>query len=267
MPDWLDLREGDLPLIVSIPHAGTEVPDECASRFLADVDYLKDTDWHIDRLYAPIVPAGATWIRTAISRSVIDANRPADRQSLYPGQATTDLCPVTDFDGMPLYATENEPDRNEIERRIELYHRPYHAAIEGQIARLRKMHGAVVLLDCHSIRPRVPRLFEGTLPAINLGTNGGLSCAPAVSDALSDLVEASPFSWVINGRFRGGWITRNFGRPANNVHAVQIEIAMNTYLSVDSDEGYGRPDYDIGVACLLQNTLRKIVARLSIPNL
>ena len=267
MPDWLELREGDLPLIVSFPHTGTEVPDECASRFRTDVDYLKDTDWHIDKLYGPIVPAGATWIRTAISRSVIDANRPADGQSLYPGQATTDLCPMTDFDGVPLYTTANEPDRAEIGRRIELYHRPYHAAIQAQIARLRKIHGAVVLLDCHSIRPGVPRLFEGTLPAINLGTNGSSSCAPAGSDALISIVDESPFSWVINGRFRGGWITRNFGRPGGGVHAVQIEIAMNTYLSVDSDEGYGCPDYNIGVACLLQDTLRKILARLSTPNL
>lgn len=265
--NWLELQEGSLPLIVSLPHTGTDVPVECVSRYAAEADYIKDTDWHIEKLYRPIVPAGSTWIRTRISRSVIDVNRPSDGQSLYPGQATTGLCPTTDFDGVPLYAAEAEPDAGEIARRVSLYHRPYHEAIEHQVARLRKRHAAIVILDCHSIRPRVPRLFEGTLPTLNIGTNGGSACDDSLLAAICDIAERSPFSWVANGRFRGGWITRHFGAPGDGVHAVQIELAMNAYLHVAGDEGYARPQYDPAVARLVQDTLGKIVQRLATPDL
>jgi N-formylglutamate deformylase len=266
MPDflnWLELQEGSLPLIVSLPHTGTEVPGDCASCFAPGADYIKDTDWHIEKLYRPIVPVDATWIRTRISRSVIDVNRPSDGQSLYPGQATTDLCPATDFDGVPLYTAGAEPDADEIARRLSLYHRPYHKAIERQIARLRKQHATVVILDCHSIRPRVPRLFEGTLPTLNIGTNGGSACDARLLAAVCDAAGQSPFSWVANGRFRGGWITRHFGSPSDGVHVVQIELAMHAYLQVAHDEGYARPEYNPAVARLVQDTLGEIVQRLA----
>lgn len=261
-PTWLELQEGSLPLIVSLPHTGTEVPGDCASRYSPGADYIKDTDWHIEKLYRPIVPADATWIRTRISRSVIDVNRPSDGQSLYPGQATTGLCPATDFDGVPLYAAGAEPDADEISRRLALYHRPYHEMIERQIARLRKRHATIVILDCHSIRPRVPRLFEGTLPTFNIGTNRGAACDAGLLAAVCDAAERSPFSWVANGRFCGGWITRHFGSPGDGVHAVQIELAMNAYLHVACDENYARPEYDPVVARLVQDTLGEIVQRL-----
>ena len=174
----------------------------------------KDTDWWIDRLYDFAGDLGATMLRTRISRTVIDVNRDPSGASLYPGQATTGLCPTETFDGEPLYQPGSEPDEAEIARRRELYFEPYHAALAGRDrAAARRSHPRIVLYDCHSIRSVVPRLFEGELPHMNIGTNSGASCDPALQRAIEAICAASPFSWVANGRFKGGWITRHYGRP------------------------------------------------------
>ena len=229
MTGWLDVARGDAPLIVSVPHAGTELAGlEAAfvSPWLARVD----TDWWLGDLYAFAVDLGATVVRTAVSRSVIDVNRDPSGASLYPGQATTGLCPVTTFDGEPLYRDGHAPDDTEIARRRATYHAPYHAALAAEIARLRARHSAVVLYDAHSIRSRVPRLFAGELPVFNIGTNDGASCAPALTAAIEAVCDASGHSRVTNGRFKGGWITRHHGDPARGVHAVQMELAMRGYI-------------------------------------
>lgn len=260
---WLEIHEGDIPFIASFPHTGTDIPDGFADGFVSAALALRDTDWHLEKVFRPVLPDGATVVRTSISRSVIDMNRPPEGQSLYPGQATTGLCPDTDFDGAPLYRKGRAPDEAEVRRRRELYHDRYSRALRDQIERLLGIHGKVAVLDCHSIRPRVPRLFEGTLPALNIGTNDGLSCAPALQSRLEELAEASPFSWVSNGRFKGGWITRHFGAPARGVHCVQIEITMNAYLTVADDAEYGAPAYRPEAAKLLQDLLRTFVGEMA----
>jgi N-formylglutamate deformylase len=229
-PDWLTVTRGDAPLVVSLPHTGTDIPAEYENGLVSPWLARKDADWWIERLYDFAVGLGATVIRTTISRTVIDVNRDPSGVSLYPGQATTELCPTTTFDGEPLYEPGTEPVAEAIaERRVRFFD-PYHAALRTEIERLRAKHPHVVIYDCHSIRSVVPRLFEGTLPHFNIGTNGGTSCAPALRDAVERICIGSGFSHVVDGRFKGGYITRSLGRPQAGVHAVQMELACRGYM-------------------------------------
>jgi formiminoglutamase len=229
MTSWLTVRQGQAPLIVSLPHTGTAIPQEFASGLVSLWLARKDADWWIDRLYDFAGQLDATIVHTAISRTVIDVNRDPSGASLYPGQATTELCPTTTFDGEPLYKDKG-PDAAGIAARRAQYFAPYHDALTAEIARLRAVHGHVVLYDCHSIRSVIPRLFEGMLPDMNIGTNAGQSCDPALTDAIASLAAASSFGHVVNGRFKGGWITRRYGRPGDGVHAVQMELACRSYM-------------------------------------
>ncbi|CAN5723834.1 N-formylglutamate deformylase [soil metagenome] len=227
--DWLEIQRGDAPLIVCFPHTGTELPEDVAQAFVSPWLARLDADWWVDRLYGFAAQLGATTVRTGISRSVIDVNRDPSGASLYPGQAMIELFPTTTCDGAPLYATA-APDAAEIARRRARYFDPYHAAIEAEIARLRALHGQVVVYDAHSIRSHVPRLFEGELPHFNIGTNGGATCDPDLARSIEAICAASGYSHVLDGRFRGGWTTRHYGRPAHGVHALQIELAIRGYL-------------------------------------
>lgn len=231
MNAWLHIRRADTPLILAFPHGGTDIPDHLIGAFRSRWWATRDADWHIRQLYDGL--ADATMIWTDVSRSVIDCNRDPSGASLYPGQATTGLCPVQTFDGEPLYRDGAAPD---IAARRDTWFVPYHAAIAAEIARLRALHPRVVLYDCHSIRSRIPRLFDGELPELNIGTDGGATCDPALSDAV--VAACGVRSHILNGRFRGGWTTRHYGRPEQGVHAVQMEIAIRAYL----DEPAGEPD-------------------------
>ena len=241
-PSWLEVVEGQAPLVISIPHAGREVLEDC-QKGLSDPYYgvRRDTDWSLEKLYDFAKGLGATTVYTRLSRSMIDVNRDPSGNSLYPGQTTTELCPTTDFDGNPLYKKGRAPDATEIARRLDTYFRPYHAALAAQIDRLKSEHKTVVLWDAHSIRSRVPRLFDGELPHLNFGTNDGASCSPALIRRLEQIADRSPFSRVTNGRFKGGYITRHYGCPQEGVHAVQLELAMRTYA--DERSARDRADY------------------------
>lgn len=228
MTDWIRIVEGDAPLIVAFPHAGTDLADVAGS-FVSPWLARRDADWWVDALYGFAASLGATLIGSSISRSVIDLNRDPSGASLYPGQATTELCPTTTFDGDPLYDGAT-PDAAEIVRRRTLWFDPYHHALTAQIARLRARHDRIVLYDAHSIRSRIPRLFDGALPQFNIGTNGGMTCAPALSAAIAGICAQSSESHVVDGRFRGGWTTRHYGRPEQGVHAIQMELAMRGYM-------------------------------------
>ena len=228
--NWLSVVGGNAPLLVSLPHTGTEIPPAIAERLASLPLARNDTDWWIDQLYGFATAMGATVIRTAISRSVIDVNRDPSGQSLYPGQATTGLCPTTSFDGTSLYRPGAEPDDAQITDRRRDYFDPYHAALTAQIARLRTDHPRIVVYDCHSIRSVVPRLFHGELPVFNVGTNDGATCAPQLQALVEHHCDASGLSRVSNGRFKGGWITRHYANPANGIHAVQMEIACRGYM-------------------------------------
>ncbi len=225
------LHRGSAPLLVSLPHDGSVIPAELAARMTPQAQRAPDTDWHVSRLYAFARELGASVIVPAHSRYVVDLNRPPDDVSLYPGQNTTGLCPIVQFSGEPVYLEGQEPAPEEITARVERYWMPYHDALATEIARLREAHGRVVLWEGHSIRSVVPFLFEGRLPDFNLGTSNGASCSPALQAKLADVLAAHRgYTHVVNGRFKGGYITRHYGHPDENVEAIQLELAQVNYM-------------------------------------
>lgn len=258
---WLEVTRGDAPLVIAMPHTGTDIPPEVAGSFTSQWHATRDADWRIDRLYAFAGELDVTVVRTAISRSVIDVNRDPSGASLYPGMATTELCPTTDFDGAPLYAGA-APGEDEIVLRRQRWFDPYHAALAAELARLKARHGRVVLYDAHSIRSRIPRLFEGELPQFNIGANRGTTCDPALTAAVAHVCAASGHSHVVDGRFRGGWTTRHYGDPKNGVHAIQMELAMRGYLDEPAAPGPENwpPRYDPARAAPLIAILREVIA-------
>lgn len=253
MTDWLSITPGDAPLIVSIPHAGTIIPDDITGLVSLDLA-RRDADHFVERLYAFAADLGATIIHSCISRTVIDLNRDPSGQSLYPGQVTTGLCPTSTFDGEPLYVAGSEPVAVEIDRRRVAYFAPYHAALRVQIERLRGLYPAIVLYDAHSIRSHVPRLFDGTLPQFNIGSYDETSCATALTDAIA--ADCASDTYVVNGRFKGGWITRHYGEPARGIHAVQMELAIRGYAN---EESVWPPHWDAARAALMQAKLRAML--------
>ncbi len=253
MTYWLSITMGNAPLIVSIPHAGTIIPADI-SGLISPERAIRDADHHVDRLYAFATELGATVIHSQISRTVIDLNRDPSGRSLYPGQATTGLCPETTFDGEPLYEAGAEPTAEEIDRRRAIWFDPYHAALKEQIARLRASHPAIVVYDAHSIRSHVARLFEGALPQYNIGSFNGTSCDDALTTAIA--AGCAGESHVINGRFKGGWITRHYGAPTRGIHAVQMELAIRGYAD---ETGAWPPLWDTACAAPMQARLKKIL--------
>ncbi len=226
----VEVKLGDGPIILGLPHAGTHVPEHILSSLNERGQRLTDTDWHTDRLYDGLLE-NITVVQATFSRYVIDANRDPKGVSLYPGQNTTTLCPIVDFEGENIYLEAQEPDAGEIENRRRAFHAPYHQAIQNQIERLRALHPHVVLYDCHSIRSQLPFLFPGTLPDLNLGTNEGTTCAREIERDAYQICTHSGFNAVLNGRFKGGWTTRHYANPENGIHAFQMETAQSAYLT------------------------------------
>lgn len=248
-----EFHAGESPLFVSVPHDGRYVPAGIAAGMTAAGRALADTDWHVTRLYDFVRELGASVITARCSRYVIDLNRPADDSALYPGRAATGLCPVRTFRGEPIYRDAGPLPADEQQSRIETYWRPYHVRIERELERLRTRYGYALLWDAHSIVSEVPALFDGLLPELNLGTFGGASTAAEIEAALWREAQAAPFSAVLNGRFTGGYITRQYGRPAERRHAVQLELAQQSYM----DENTLR--YDVLRAARLRDTLRALL--------
>ncbi|MGS1004488.1 N-formylglutamate deformylase [Burkholderia glumae] len=230
-PAVFTLHRGSMPLVVSIPHAGTHLPDDIARGMTPVARHVDDCDWHLERLYGFVRALGGSMLVPSHARYVVDLNRPPDDANLYPGQDTTGLVPVDTFDKAPLYPHGGAPDAAEIARRRDRYWRPYHDALRGEIARLAAEHGRVLLWEAHSIRSRVPRFFDGRLPDFNFGTANGASAAPGLGEALAEVVRKhGAYTAVANGRFKGGYITREYGTPQANVDAVQLELAQITYM-------------------------------------
>jgi N-formylglutamate deformylase len=225
------LHRGDTPLLISLPHVGTVIPADQQYRYVERALQVEDTDWFLDRLYGFASEMGVSVIVPLESRYLVDLNRPSENAPMYPGVNNTELCPTRFFSGEPLYRPGLEPDAAEIERRVAACWRPYHAALGQELARLKSAHGHAVLFDGHSIRSELPWLFEGTLPHMNLGTVDGRSCNPGLRDALANVFAAQDtYSHVVDGRFKGGHITRHFGRPDDDVHAVQLEMCWRAYM-------------------------------------
>jgi N-formylglutamate deformylase len=252
-------KAGTLPLLVSMPHAGTDIPDDVAASLMPCAAARADTDWHLPELYGFLDEMGASRLSARWSRYLIDLNRPPENTNLYPGQDTTGLCPVDTFGRERLYRQGMEPDEAEVKRRLERYWRPYHDQLRAELERLLAEHGRVVLWDAHSIASRVPRFFDGRLPDLNFGTADGKSCSQQLEGAMIKLVDSQDqFSFVFNGRFKGGHITRHYGNPAGGVHAIQLEMAQCLYMDETAPFGY-RPDLAGQVQPLLRELLTAAV--------
>ena len=259
------LHQGTVPLLISIPHLGTELPAEFTSGMSDTAPIKQDTDWHLDRLYGFAAGLGASILQAKISRYVIDLNRPPSGESLYPGQTTTGLCPTETFRGESLYGEAQGPDADQRADRLDRYWRPYHHALRTELDRLKAMHGAVLLWDAHSIASVLPRLFDGKLPDLNFGTADGRTCAPAIIDSVVAHVDATGFSHVVNGRFKGGYITRHYGAPSDGVHAIQLEMGQDLYMLEDPPFSYLK-DKAALVQPLLQKMLQQAQASLTTGN-
>ena len=248
-------RAGTQPLLVSIPHAGTYIPPDLAARMTDAALALPDTDWHVGRLYDFVDALGGSVLIATHSRYVIDLNRPPDNTNLYPGQDTTGLVPVDTFAREPIYRTPPLPDARDVNDRIERYWRPYHEQLQGELARLRDVHGYALLWDAHSIASEVPRFFAGRLPDFNLGTAGGTSCDAALERAVTAAAQRSQgHSVVLNGRFKGGYITRAYGRPNDRIHAIQLELSQRTYMNEKAPY-----EFSDALAARLRPVLRELI--------
>ena len=226
-----ELHRGETPLVIDVPHAGIALPPDVAARLTPYARNVPDTDWHVEKLYAFARAAGATLMTATHSRIVVDLNRDPSGARLYPGADNTELCPTRTFANDPIYGEGGAPTAAEIAARRSAYFDPYHAVLADEVERVRARHGYAILLDGHSIRAEVPRFFSGRLPDLNLGTADGTSCAPALQAVAADvLASLAGFSHVVNGRFKGGYVTRRYGRPARGVHALQLEIAQCAYM-------------------------------------
>lgn len=225
------LIQGSSPLLISIPHMGTFVPADIKKRMTMDALRLPDTDWHVDKLYWFAQEMGASMLMATHSRYVIDLNRPQNDEALYAGQVKTGLCPLETFEGDKIYKEDEEPDDIEKINRVAAYWLPYHDALEAELSRIKAEHGYAILYDAHSIKSRVPRLFDGQLPDLNLGTVKGASCALEMGEAAMKTASSGSYSAVLNGRFVGGYITRHYGQPDKNIHAMQMELAQMNYMN------------------------------------
>lgn len=250
-------RQGNAPLLISLPHVGTYVPSPIAARMVDEARHVPDTDWHLETLYNFAEELDASMIIATHSRYVIDLNRPADGTSLYPGQSVTGLCPIDSFDGTPIYLPGESPDENEIaERRMAVW-QPYHDKLEAEIARLKAKHGIAGLWDGHSIRSVLPRFFEGKLPDLNLGTANGKSCDEQMAQTVLQIAQSAKqdgFTSILNGRFTGGYITRHYGNPSRNVHAIQLEMTQSAYMQEELPF-----DYIPSAAAQIQPYIRNMV--------
>jgi N-formylglutamate deformylase len=262
-PDGLrtyTLQRGDTPLLVSLPHVGTRIPADQHARYSERALAVEDTDWFLERLYAFARELGASLIVPQYSRYLIDLNRPRENTPLYAGQNNTELCPTRHFTGEPLYRAGLAPDEAEIQRRIVAYWQPYHDALGAELERLKARHGHAVLFDGHSIKSELPWLFEGSLPHMNLGTAGGTSCAPALRTALAAVLAAQAgYTHVIDGRFKGGHITRHYGQPTQGVHGVQLEMCWRAYMDEQAPPRW-HAERATAVTPLLRALVRAMVA-------
>ncbi|OMH32785.1 N-formylglutamate deformylase [Motiliproteus sp. MSK22-1] len=247
--------EGNVPLLISMPHNGTELPGDIAASMTESGISVPDTDWCIDQLYDFANALGVYVIKPVYNRLVIDLNRDPTGTNLYPGAQSTELCPTTCFDFSPVYQPGRQPDNEEIRRRIEHYWRPYHQQLESGLADIREQYGIALLLDAHSIRSEVARFFEGRLPDFNFGTASGHSCSVQLQEHLKQF-DTAPYSQVSNGRFKGGYITRAYGNPESNIHAVQLELSQRTYMDEIN------ANYEEQLAAQVKPVLRRFVEHL-----
>jgi N-formylglutamate amidohydrolase len=228
------------PILVSVPHCGTHIPKDIEDNYLPErITNIDDTDWYVDRLYGFVEGLGITMIKANISRWVIDLNRNPESKPLYDdGRVITALTPVTDFNGQPIYAN-NGPDNHEVKRRIETYFNPYYTKISNLLAEKRKHHAHVLFFDAHSIRRLVPGIRQEPFPDLILGDADQTSANAELIKTAESVLGNSRFTFQHNDPFKGGNLTRHFGKPSSGVHALQLEMSKVLYMD-DSETVYDK---------------------------
>ncbi len=259
-----EFHQGSLPLLISIPHAGTFVPEAIAQRFTLAGSHLADTDWHVDKLYDFARESGASILKANYSRYVVDLNRSPDSAALYVGNPTSPVCPTHTFDDEPIYTPGHEVTATEVQARVDQYWQPYHQQLAATLTAMRERHGFALLWDAHSIASEVPALFAGILPEFNFGTRDDASCPRAVADQLLDLITSDgKYGAVLNGRFKGGYNTMKYGQPDAGVHAVQLELSRRVYLDEAAGTGWNAQRAQSAQALIGQLLTRYLKARPS----
>lgn len=229
-----------VPILLSVPHCGTEFPQELKGQYKQHlINAPDDTDWFVNRLYDFAASMGITMIHSTFSRWVIDLNRDPESKPLYTdGRIITALCPSTTFAGESIYNDERkEVDQAEVKRRLGIYYAPYHDQLAKKIFELKNKFGKVLLWECHSIRKFVPTVHTEKFPDLILGSNDGKSAAPGIIETTLEHLGKSPFTLKHNHPFKGGYITRHFGNPSENAHALQLEMTKVNYMD-DSELNY-----------------------------
>jgi N-formylglutamate deformylase len=257
--EHVSLHRGVTPLLISFPHVGSDIPNEYRSRFVDRALATEDTDWHVDRLFDFAKSLGASLLIPSLSRYIVDLNRPPDNKPMYPGQNNTELCPTRFFTGDPIYKPGEAPDEAEVADRVERFWKPYHEALQAELKRIHSLHGHAVLFDAHSIKGTLPWLFAGDLPDMNVGTASATSCDRVLRAAVESVFShQTRFSWIMDGRFKGGYITRRYGEPKNQIHAVQLEMSWRSYMREDPPYAW-----DQERAARLHPLLHELVTTLS----
>ena len=256
MTDTFFFEQGDSPLLISIPHDGRELAPGMEERMSDAGRSLADTDWDVRKLYAFVDQLSPSVLAARYSRYVVDLNRPSSDAALYEGQLSTGLCPSKTFAGDDIYVDGESCEMPEQRQRLQAYWQPYHKMLDAELERICRQFGYALLWDAHSIRAEVPSLFDGALPDLNIGTNDGASCGPELQRAVFDAAERSDYSVVLNGRFKGGYITRNYGNPEKNVHAIQLELAQHSYMNEETLR------YDEEAAARLDDVIRDMLSEL-----
>ena len=252
----IEIKQGTGPIVLAMPHSGTYLPTEIYDKLNDNGKELADTDWHLMELYDGLQPNAAI-VKANFHRYVIDANRCPDGVSLYPGANTTTLCPLIDFVNKPIWQEGLVPTESDIEPRIKLFHTPYHKALHEALQTARSNHGYAIIYDCHSIRSNIPFLFDGALPNLNIGTNDSKSCDSKIEQIAENICKKSSFSTVTNGRFKGGWTTRHYGKPETDIHAIQMEITQSSYM-----QEHAPWEYSNEKANILRQTLANILSEI-----
>ncbi|GAA4113631.1 N-formylglutamate deformylase [Aquimarina addita] len=249
-----------VPILISIPHAGTQFPVEIKHYYKKKMrNHLDDTDWYVHKLYEFAPSLGITIIKANLSRWVIDLNRDPKSIPLYTdNRLITAITPITDFYGNNIYtSSSSEPDPIEIQRRLDLYYWPYYRQIETLIADLKKKFGKVLLWDAHSIRHLVSTIQKKPFPDMILGNNDQKTAHPQLILTALEKLRSKKFEVAHNTPFKGGHITRYFGKPAQNVHALQLE--MNKILYMDDNEITYNTKRASEVQEVLQDTLQHLI--------
>ncbi len=266
MPDpfvVIEPKQPIVPIILSVPHCGTDFPDEIRNDYVPEMMAAPDdTDWFVHQLYNFATELGITIIHAKYSRWAIDLNRDPESAPLYDdGRIITGLTTTTDFFGKSIYISDDRiPDQKEVERRLTEYYWPYYNKIQDLLDERLATFGKALLWDAHSIRHFVPTIRKEIFPDMILGNNDETTAHPELIETALHGLTSGKFGVNHNTPFKGGHITRYFGKPEQNIHALQLE--MNKILYMDDEERNFHEERANEMRAVLKPTFEALIHKL-----